>query len=93
MSVRDKITDKAYTTKLLWAAKDKADMRAVRDAYYDDSRRLEFQFRKDLEAEFEVANVSQEKRDLLFRIAWEEGHSSGFGDVLYYYETMVPLVK
>jgi hypothetical protein len=62
---------------------------------YDKRRHHEPEFiasvRNDLEQAFEVSG--HPKADLLWRMAWDRGHSSGLTDVGYAYLELVKLVK
>lgn len=61
------------------------------EAYRAEEARLEKQFKADLEKEYRTAN--NPKRDLLYRLAYEMGHSSGYSEIEIYYEQLVPLVQ
>jgi hypothetical protein len=64
---------------------------ASRQAYVAESRRLEAQFKADLEKGFDV--VGNPKTDECFKLAWEYGHSAGFKEVYSYYCDLVLLIK
>ena len=51
-------------------------------------------FKADLEKEYldSVAIVSDARKQKLFDLAWEEGHTSGYGDVEHYYSEFSELV-
>jgi hypothetical protein len=40
----------------------------------------------------EIREVPQKKRDLLYRLAWDYGHSAGYTEVDLYYSELVDLV-
>jgi hypothetical protein len=48
-------------------------------------------FRADLEAVYGV--VGHAKAGRLWELAWDHGHSSGYSEVLHYYDDFVTLVK
>ncbi len=95
------LSKKAYDLTVLEAAsmkKDKEEYDAavaavaeLRKAYQNEVRACEDQFKIDLEVEYGL--VGHPKADLLFSKAWEMGHSSGFGEVLNYYDELSELVK
>ena len=41
----------------------------------------------------DIPRVPVEKRELLWRIAWDFGHSSGASEVEYYYRELADLVR
>ena len=47
----------------------------------------------DLEREHNTVLVSQVRRDKLFDLAWEHGHSNGYEEVTNYYSDFVELVR
>lgn len=56
-----------------------------------ERRRLErVVFRKALAKEYGVKDHPKEA--VLWRLAWEHGHSSGLHDVIYYYEDFLQLI-
>jgi hypothetical protein len=68
-----------------------------------EQRRAEFSKRLDLDAarkrlhqatmEIQYGLVHHSKADMLYALAWEMGHSSGFSEVENYYRDMAPLLK
>jgi hypothetical protein len=48
-------------------------------------------FRKVLEEDNGLSD--HPKRDVLWRLAWDEGHSSGYAEVAIYYERFAELLK
>jgi len=46
-----------------------------------------------LEEEFEMTEVSEDKRIKLFELAWSFGYASGDHEVRSYYQDMMVLVK
>lgn len=67
-------------------------MHETEDKYYghEDPRDANSRFRLNL---YRVLDIeSHPKRDKLFEIAWEEGHSEGLGQVLYYAEKFSELL-
>ena len=65
--------------------------RASRDEYHAEDARLKELFKADMEKEEGVAD--NPKRDRLFEIAWDEGHSSGYEEVWNHYTTLVELIR
>jgi hypothetical protein len=51
---------------------------------------LTLAFRRDLEAYH--GTTDNPKKDRLWSIAWDQGHSSGLGEVASYYDDMVDLI-
>lgn len=88
-TVYEKASRGDYTTKMPYVT-NKKDPEAC-DAYHLDQMRLNGLFRHDLEVEHNV--VDNPKKEKLFEIAWEQGHSYGFSEVAIHYETLVELVK
>lgn len=81
---------RAYADALEQYERELADVRESRDAYNEDQRQLDEQFRRDLEEEFGMKN--HPKASLLFAKAWDMGHSAGYGNVLVYYSDLHELV-
>ena len=67
-----------------------ADRDAAKVARRVDATRLQEQFKKDIEAEYNM--VGHPKADLLFEKAWDMGHSSGYNEVAQYYNDLHELV-
>jgi len=65
--------------------------RERRLAYQAEERRLQDQFKADALAELGL--TGHPKADLLFSLAWDEGHSSGFQEVFGHMERMADLVR
>lgn len=61
-----------------------------REEYYLEGRRLEDQFKKDLEADFGLEN--NPKKDQLWKLAWERGHSNGLSEVYAEYAELSSLI-
>jgi len=59
--------------------------------YMDDQKRLNVKFAEDLHDEFGVSD--NPKRDVLFSIAWDKGHSDGYSEVYAQYAELVPLIE
>lgn len=58
------------------------DFRQQMDAYREESRRLEQQFRRDA---IEAAGLKDHpKAKAAYGLAWEYGHSAGYAEVYYY---------
>lgn len=68
-----------------------------KDAYYAETRKygainsaLEAEFKADLLAEYGV--TGHPKADKCFSLAWDHGHSSGYGEVKNYFDDYVELI-
>lgn len=58
--------------------------------YREEESRLMKQFKQDMFEELGIEN--NPKREILFRIAWEYGHSYGLHEVFSYAEELVELI-
>jgi len=65
--------------------------RSVRAEHNDEQYLLTAELRRSLEEEFSM--VGHPKAELLWEKAWEEGHSSGYDEVVNCYEELLDLVK
>lgn len=79
-----------YADKLEAYETEKAGNREKIAAYHAETRRIEEQFRADLEAEYGMKD--HPKAGVLFSKAWEMGHSSGYGEVASYYDDLHELI-
>lgn len=71
----------------------KLRLEGERMARFTAAREAKDAFRLDLEREYiGDADVSAKRRDKLFSLAWEEGHSYGYHSVEQYYDQFVELV-
>lgn len=68
---------------------ERVRMRAQEHAYC--GRKDISRFRADLEQAFGVAGHA--KAELLFRLAYEDGHGYGFHEVFLIYQNLVQLIK
>jgi len=93
MTVYDKMTNGEYDNKKSFpSCKDKSEEAAQqRKEYKKEERRLIQQFKKDLEKENNVFDNS--KKEVLWRLAWHYGHSSGLAEISFYWLDMVKLIK
>lgn len=96
-TIYQNIEDKKYDSRLDYpdsSQMSREDYRLARRAYQEDTYNLERKiFRNDLETDFVGGHdVSQEKLDKLWNLAWERGHSSGLEEVLSEYQELVELV-
>ena len=62
-----------------------------RRLHREEDTRLNALLRTDLEEEHGL--VGHPKADRAWDLAWEHGHSSGYSDIIYYYEDFAELVK
>jgi hypothetical protein len=67
------------------------DYRAAYYAYNAETARLMVLFQTDLEKDNDM--IGHPKAELLFRKAWEMGHSAGFHEVKGHYEDLLELVR
>lgn len=65
--------------------------REQRDLHRAEDARLTALFKADLEKEFKL--TKHPKADRLFALAWDHGHSSGYGEVMSYYEDFAELLQ
>lgn len=61
-----------------------------KDAYNDNEGKLREQFKQDLFVDLGI--VDNPKKDLLFSIAWDKGHSAGLNEVYIEACSMVRLI-
>jgi hypothetical protein len=59
--------------------------------YQEEEQRIYKQFKHDIEEEHGVLN--HPKADVLWRLAWEHGHSCGYSEVASYWVDFVELIK
>ncbi len=69
---------------------DKEALRAARAAYNAETARLTELFKQDLFEDLGIEN--NPKRDKLYSIAWDKGHSAGFSEVYSEAEDLVDLI-
>lgn len=67
------------------------DKRNYRNDYRAETSRLERLFKEDLEKEFGLEN--HPKKDRLYDIAYDHGHSSGYFEIYYEYSKLSDLLK
>ena len=71
---------------------NKLEYREVsRGEYRAEDARLKALFKADLEREEGVED--NPKRDLLFEIAWDEGHADGYSEVWNHYTALAELIR
>lgn len=66
------------------------ERQAGRDAYIQNQKSLELQFRAYLAFEY-ADGLPTETQDAIWEEAWEDGHSYGYGNVELYYEDYADL--
>jgi len=81
MAVRDRIAAGRYENKV--SVQDRA-------AYRTEEGRIIDSFKADLEKEHGTS--AYQKRDELFGVAWEKGHSSGLEEVANVYEDLIRII-
>ena len=77
-----------YTVEIV---NDTVGLRATRNAYNDDVRRLEKEFKAALEDDNGM--TGHPKADILFSKAWDHGHANGYAEVITCYDDLIDLVK
>lgn len=70
---------------------DTEKLNAARQLYSEDQDRLERLFKEHLFTEHGV--LDNPKRHKCFTMAWDYGHSAGYGEVASYFDTLVDLIK
>lgn len=63
-----------------------------REAYHEERRFIENEFKYALQREY-LSDAPDSVADRVWELAWQEGHSSGFGDVEHYYQEFAELVR
>jgi len=93
MNVRERISKGKYKnkTKLPHCADCEGERKKIWARHRDEDIKLEGLLKSDLEKEHGV--VGHKKAVLLFQLAWQNGHASGFEEVCGYYEEFVELIK
>lgn len=89
MSIEEALKQGTYDNKLPYLSR-KANTNA-NDAYHTENARIRSQFARDIAFEYSLEN--HPKAAVLFELAWEEGHSSGYSEIAYYYERFSVLLK
>ena len=90
--MKAKIEAKTYANKLNWPGSGMdGDLKELRKKYQQENGRLRNLFQSDLEETYGVAG--HKKKDILWTLAWEQGHSCGFFEVLLHYDSMVELLS
>lgn len=64
---------------------------AARRVYHDEDARLYKKFKADFFEE--LAIIDNAKREKLFTVAWEFGHSAGYSEVMNYGYSLVDLIN
>lgn len=85
---KTKVTAAEYET---WQAGRRGRKNAQRQLWQAENDRLARLFQADLEAEHGL--TGHPKAAMLFGIAWERGHSSGYTDVANVYDEISQLLK
>lgn len=69
----------------------KAERKKQFDAYWAAQAAADEEFKQDVFKEFGVQD--NPKRQKCFELAWSHGHSSGYQEVIMYFEEFVELIK
>ena len=101
--LRAKIEAKAYDTKLpypsygmIGSSMTREQHREVADAWRKDRSRLRKVFAKDLKKYCETElgkKLNDEQLNSIYSYAWENGHSSGYEEVLIYADRILDVVR
>ena len=97
MNTREKMNSGGYDHKLPYPsipirstnvphhrmAIDNPEFKAARNAWREEGHQITQQFKADLEEEFGTQNW--DRKEQAWNLAWQEGHSGGFAEVLNYY--------
>ena len=86
MLVRESLAAGRYENKVPYSSQ-----KEQRTRHREEEHRMNDLLRADLEQEHGVAGHA--KADRLWALAWEHGHSSGYGEVITYYEDFVTLLQ
>ena len=84
--IRKNIKEGKYNSKFI--AKDATPEKW--EKYRNKKLKHKNQFQNDLETVFGLSN--NWKKDLLFNLAWEHGHSNGWWEVVIYYQEFSELL-
>ena len=85
------INDERYRQMCKEEVFDKEKHRAALMEYNNHTIELLDKFQADLEKEFGVED--NPKKNKLYSIAWDMGHSSGLSEVYHYYSELVELIN
>lgn len=88
---RGELTPRAYGTAIAKFEQARDRARAGREEYDRKNAECDAEFKAALAKEFNL--TGHPKFDLLFRIAWDEGHSSGYSEVAGYAATLAELLQ
>jgi hypothetical protein len=80
MDIYEKISANYYSTKLPYVTNSKDPV--GHDAYNYDQYRLDVEFKRDA-LEY-VGLTNHPKRNKVWSMAWDHGHSSGWSEILYW---------
>ena len=82
---------KAYAARLEEYESGKAAREEIVKLWYAKSAVIEVEFKQALFKELGIED--NPKKDKLYSLAWESGHSGGFNDIFYHAAVMVALIK
>jgi hypothetical protein len=93
MDIRQKIEAGEYETKLPWPSEeDGREIRqAKRKACREDMSRLREVFKADLFLEYGLDQHPM--REKVWSKAWDDGHASGYSEVVSHFEDLLPLLE
>lgn len=81
----------AYRNMLPYPQRGDPNSAVLREAFNTETARLEAIFKHDFMLELGIEN--HPKAELLFRKAWEMGHSNGYGEVVSIGQSLLELVS
>jgi hypothetical protein len=94
MTTREKFEQGQFKNRIPHPVKEvglEEKYREQRLKYLQEQTRMTAIFRKSIEEEHGV--VGHPKADLLWHLAWENGHHAGYWEVINQYETLVELLS
>jgi len=93
MTIRDRISSGEFDNKVPYPPKDmSAEMRAeAMTAYRQGEQERIGRFRLEIAREYKM--VTHPKEELVWNKAWDHGHADGLGEVAYWYEEFVEVVR
>lgn len=88
-AISQNIRDKRYESKITY--EDGKWVGGSREDYREDTNRLVSEFKKDIQAAY---GIKDEKIfNPMYNKAWEDGHASGYEEVLIHFQDLFDLMK
>jgi hypothetical protein len=60
---------------------------------WEEARRIEKEIRDWCEEQSPMPNVPQAAKDIVWKLAWEHGHSSGRSEIFFYYDDFADIAR